>query len=484
MCTNILINEGYDFDSQNDIQSSAATSEEPLTLEQLNANMINCFTKQLKNLKGQETRLQQANDLLTKRATQWRAIVDYVQTLGLDTKIVAVVLNELRQYFGNLEKPSIRWNVDLVYRLLDAFSAYQDAESAGMVLYMNYDGIKQEMNKVWNSKWENEDVMNWLAGQGSQIGIIKTNDEIARNMSKIQGMQAEKTRINNQIALFSNNEFLKEKTNDPCIICFEDLQDVVVTPCRHIFCLGCAKRMSNDLNANFTCPECRASITCDKLNITTVDIINSGLKPVSSSDESVEDASGGNGDIGKDEDVKKKKDPKDLTKLEALYGEDWKLKCTNKYGSKMTRLVEYLHGLFDASAQNRVIIFSQYDKMLKMIGKTLDEYGVSYVYCHGNNFVLNKNIQRFKKDDSIRVIMLSSETSNSGSNLTEANTIIFIDALFDNLEHVKATEAQAIGRAVRLGQKLPVKVVRFITRGTIEDEHFQRNRYDMNSLQE
>jgi SNF2 family DNA or RNA helicase len=80
--------------------------------------------------------------------------------------------------------------------------------------------------------------------------------------------------------------------------------------------------------------------------------------------------------------------------------------------------------------------------------------------------------------------MLSSETSNSGSNLTEANTIIFIDALFDNLEHVKATEAQAIGRAVRLGQKLPVKVVRFITRGTIEDEHFQRNRYDMNSLQE
>ena len=150
----------------------------------------------------------------------------------------------------------------------------------------------------------------------------------------------------------------------------------------------------------------------------------------------------------------------------------------------MTRLVEYLHGLFDASTQNRVIIFSQYDKMLKMIGRTLAEFGVNYVYCHGNNFVLNKNIQKFKKDDSIRVIMLSSETSNSGSNLTEANTIIFIDALFNNLEHVKATEAQAIGRAVRLGQKLPVKVVRFITRGTIEEEHFQRNRYDMNTLQE
>ena len=101
-----------------------------------------------------------------------------------------------------------------------------------------------------------------------------------------------------------------------------------------------------------------------------------------------------------------------------------------------------------------------------------------------NNFVLNKNINKFKKDESIRVIMLSSETSNSGSNLTEANHIIFIDVLHQDQDHVKATEAQAIGRAVRLGQKLPVKVVRFITRGTIEEDHFKKNRYDMNSLQE
>jgi len=481
MCTNILINEGYDFDSQNDIHSSAA-SEEPLTLEQLNANMIGCFTKQLNNITGQETRLNQAIDLLTKRAEQWQRIVEYIRSQGLDAKIAMAVLEEIRAHFGNIEKFSNRANIELVYRLLDAFSAYQEPTSAGMVLYMNYDNIKPELNRIWKASWQTEDTMTWLAGQGSQVGVIKSNDEITRNRVKIQGMQAEKTRINNQIALFSNNEFLKDKTNDPCIICFEDLRDVVVSPCRHIFCLGCAKRMSNDLKANFTCPECRTPITCDKLNITTVEIINSGIKPVSSDGVDTKEKD----DIKKCEgkDSVENKPEKKLTKLEERFGGDWKLKCTNKYGSKMTRLVEYLHGLFDASTQNRVIIFSQYDKMLKMIGRTLAEFSVNYVYCHGNNFVLNKNIQKFKKDDSIRVIMLSSETSNSGSNLTEANTIIFIDALFNNLEHVKATEAQAIGRAVRLGQKLPVKAVRFITRGTIEDEHFQRNRYDMNTLQE
>lgn len=122
--------------------------------------------------------------------------------------------------------------------------------------------------------------------------------------------------------------------------------------------------------------------------------------------------------------------------------------------------------------------------MLKMIGKTLDEFRINYVYCQGNNFVVNKNINRFKRDESIRVIMLSSETSNSGSNLTEANVVIIIDVLYHGQEQVKATEAQAIGRAVRLGQKLPVKVVRFITKGTIEYEHFKTTRYDMNTLQE
>ena len=145
------------------------------------------------------------------------------------------------------------------------------------------------------------------------------------------------------------------------------------------------------------------------------------------------------------------------TKLELLYGDDWKIKCTNKYGSKMTKLIEYLHNIIDENIQNRIIIFSQYDKMLKMISKTLDQFGINYVHCQGNNIVLNKNIQKFKKDTNIRVIMLSSETSNSGSNLTEANYIIFIDVLYNNIEYVKATEAQAIGRAVRLGQKLPVK---------------------------
>jgi SNF2 family DNA or RNA helicase len=291
-------------------------------------------------------------------------------------------------------------------------------------------------------------------------------EEIQRNNKKLETIATDKKRINNQIALFSNNEFLKEKTADPCIICFEDLHDVVVTPCRHVFCLNCTKHLSQNLVNNFNCPECRTPTTCKSLNITTVDIIKGAKKP----EPIVENTNNTNG-TGV------------LSGLEKKLGKEWRMKCINKYGSKMAMLVEYLYKVFE-NAQNRVIIFSQYDKMLKMIGKTLDEYGIKFVYCQGNNYVVNKNINKFKKDDTIRVIMLSSETSNSGSDLTCANYIILIDVLYQDQQHVKATEQQIIGRAVRLGQKHPVKIVRFITKGTIEEEHFVKNRYDMNTLQE
>jgi SNF2 family DNA or RNA helicase len=464
MCTNILINEGYDFDSNSDIPANT----EILTLEQLNANMISRFTEQLKLIAINESKFNLTIESLDKRRSQWQSIVNYIQTLGLESKIEKNILAEIKNCFDFENKHGARGHVELVYKLLDIFNAYQEPESAGMIVYMNYYSIRQELERYWKASWETENTMTWVTEQGALLGSIKCSEEIARTQSKITSMQNDKKRINNQIALFSNNEFLKEKTADPCIICFEDLQDVVVTNCRHIFCLTCTKQLSNDLKNNFSCPECRTPVQCDTLNITTVEIINGQSKETTNEPSP----------------SKEVKNIKDLTKLEKEFGAEWRATCTNKYGSKMTRLVEYLHNLFDASSQNRVIIFSQYDKMLKMIGKTLDEFQIKYVYCHGNNYVLNKNINRFKKDDSIRVIMLSSETSNSGSNLTEANIIVLIEPLYHELQQVKAIEQQIIGRAVRLGQKLPVKVIRFITRNTIENEHFEKNRYDLNTLQE
>ena len=90
---------------------------------------------------------------------------------------------------------------------------------------------------------------------------------------------------------------------------------------------------------------------------------------------------------------------------------------------------------------------------------------------------------KFKKDDSYRVILLSSENANSGANLVECTQILILDVLQHEIEQTKAIEGQIIARALRIGQLACVKVVRFITKGTIEEEHFNKNRYDINIFQ-
>ena len=468
MCTNILINEGYDLDNNNEI------STEILTLEQLNANMIGKFTHQLKQLGITETRTVQQIENLIVHIQDWIKIYTYIDGLHLDERVInSEILKEIKERFSELERPGIRNQAEIFYSVLNIFECWHNLENIGNVLLTNISMIKDYLNRIWrvswNQTWNDEIILTKCAEYGARLGEIRANEELVKARKALDGISNDKRRINNQITLFSSNEFIKEKTADPCIICFEDLNQIVVTPCRHVFCLDCIKRVSNDLKTHFTCPECRTAITCNTLNITSVEMIKNAEKKKEEASVVIEST-----------EITKAKIPK--TSIEKKLGIDWKAKCVNKYGSKMAELVEYLYKLFETK-QNKCIIFSQYDKMLRMIGITLEEFDIKFVYCHGNNYVVNKNINKFKKDESIRVIMLSSESSNSGSNLTEANNIIFIDVLFNNCETVKVIETQAIGRAVRLGQKLPVKIIRFITKGTVEEEHFNKNKYDINSLQ-
>ena len=468
MCTNILINEGYDLDNNNEI------STETLTLEQLNANMITKFTQQLVQLDQNKIRTEQTIDQFILHIQDWVNISNYInnyfRNLDANLQIEPEILQDLQDKFGDLDRPIVKTQCEIFYNILNIFELWKEPSTISTVFISNMNMLKNHLYRIWKHYFMSENVLYKCAGYGAKLGEIKINEDIAKKRKQLETIANDKKRINNQIALFSNNEFLKEKTSDPCIICFEPLTDVVVTPCRHIFCLTCTKHMSNELKANFTCPECRSPLTCNALNITNVSMINKKTETVSVEvvqEKNVDNVNNVN---------------KELTDIEKKLGVDWEKTCINKYGSKMCFLVKYLNKIFE-NKENRVIIFSQYEKMLRLIGVTLEEFKIKFVYCCGNNYVLNRNINKFKKDDSYRVIMLSSENSNSGTNLTEANYIIFIDVLFDNIEKVKAMESQAIARSLRIGQSRPVKVVRFITTNTVESEYFNKNRYDMSILQ-
>jgi SNF2 family DNA or RNA helicase len=137
-----------------------------------------------------------------------------------------------------------------------------------------------------------------------------------------------------------------------------------------------------------------------------------------------------------------------------------------QYGSKINYLIKLL-----LKTRKRVIIFSQWTELLERLGAVLRTKGIGNVFCKGNTHQKNRALIKFRTDKKCTVLMMSTDTSVAGANLTEAEYIIFLDPVWGTLEFRRATEAQAISRTLRMGQKAKrVKVFRLVIKDTIEDD--------------
>ncbi|MDT8861859.1 DEAD/DEAH box helicase [Alkalihalobacillus sp. MEB130] len=121
---------------------------------------------------------------------------------------------------------------------------------------------------------------------------------------------------------------------------------------------------------------------------------------------------------------------------------------------------------------NRVLIFSQFTKMLEIIGRELTLRGHTYFYLDGQT-PSDKRLDlcnRFN-DGKRELFLISLKAGGTGLNLTGADTVILYDLWWN-----PAVEEQAADRVHRMGQNKRVKVIKLVARGTIEEK--------MNELQE
>ncbi|MCB0278193.1 MAG: DEAD/DEAH box helicase, partial [Calditrichaeota bacterium] len=122
--------------------------------------------------------------------------------------------------------------------------------------------------------------------------------------------------------------------------------------------------------------------------------------------------------------------------------------------------------LEDIIAENhRVLIFSQYVKMLTIISKQLDAEKIKYAYLDGQTKDRQKVVSDFQDDDSYSVFLISLKAGGVGLNLTAADYVFIIDPWWN-----PAVEQQAIDRAYRIGQKKNVFVYKTIAKGSIEEK--------------
>lgn len=153
----------------------------------------------------------------------------------------------------------------------------------------------------------------------------------------------------------------------------------------------------------------------------------------------------------------------------------------SKWGTKMSHIINKLRKLFVDDPEAKVIIFSQWKKMLLLMAKALKDCNINHVFCRGNVHMMSKSINSFKTDPKTRVILLSSDSCNSGSNLTEASYVYLIDAVSGDIAHAKAAETQAIARTCRIGQTKEVQVCRFVIKDSVEEIYYRKMTESVNS---
>lgn len=262
--------------------------------------------------------------------------------------------------------------------------------------------------------------------------IKKTELSLSSLSPSIPNYNAIKQRLENIIVSckylinsFENNCKVSEEN---CPICHCEFEDPIITDCGHHFCYECINQVLNFNKKE--CPICRKVISKSKIF---------KLDKVSNENDVIDE-------------------------------------LVFKYGTKLAKLIKICKQIL-LNPDNKIIIFSEYDRLLCMIGNILKNNDINNVFCKGNVHQRNMAISTFRKDSknkkkNTKVIMLSTEHAASGTNLTEANHIIFMESHEGEYGNVKAMEDQAIGRAVRLGQENQVNVIRLIIKDTIEEELF------------
>jgi superfamily II DNA or RNA helicase len=134
------------------------------------------------------------------------------------------------------------------------------------------------------------------------------------------------------------------------------------------------------------------------------------------------------------------------------------------HGVKADELAALFDELF-VEPTAKAVVFSQWTRTHDIVISRLEARGLGYVSFHGG-VPSDKRpalIERFRDDPTCRVF-LSTDAGSTGLNLQHASTLVNMDLPWN-----PAVLEQRIARIHRMGQRRPVRVINFVSKGTIEE---------------
>lgn len=131
---------------------------------------------------------------------------------------------------------------------------------------------------------------------------------------------------------------------------------------------------------------------------------------------------------------------------------------------KMEKILETVSNYINDG--HKILIFSSFKMVIDRVKELFDNNGITSYMIAGE--VKSKTrmelVDKFNSDDT-NCFLITLKSGGTGLNLTSADVVIHLDVWWN-----PQVENQATDRAHRIGQTKKVSVVKFITRGTIEEK--------------
>ena len=288
------------------------------------------------------------------------------------------------------------------------------------ISYECYNPIVQTINGLINPDIQKMLEMGDIEGSLSMLGSRKSKN-LFETVNKYKNNELETIRFDIKIHSQKNNikklnEAKKKEEkilleikelsirfdnimNQNCSICLSELKNPVLeTSCHNLFCGECILKW---LQKNNSCPLCRKIINQDDIIYLTKNNCDDTPPPI--------------------------KNERKITQIEQVID------------------------IVKNNINGKFLIFSDSDATFNLISNVLENNYIDFKQIKGSARERNSIIQAYK-NGKINVILLNTNNNGTGINFPETTDIIFYHKMSD------LKEKQAIGRAERIGRKIPLNV--------------------------
>lgn len=161
-----------------------------------------------------------------------------------------------------------------------------------------------------------------------------------------------------------------------------------------------------------------------------------------------------------------------LSQMRMVCDSTYILDQKTRYDTKIGEVTNIISNVMD-SGEEKIVIFSQWERMTRLIAKEMDDKGIGYEYLHGGvpSKARKDLVDNFTDNPDCRVF-LSTDAGSTGLNLQAASIIINMDLPWN-----PAVLEQRIARIYRLGQQKNIQVINMVSANTFEEEMLGKLRF-------